>query len=299
MARNSGLIFKAVRSPFFTASIIPVFFAAAYALWRDEVITWPLLALMFLSVLFLHAGTNTINDYYDFKKGVDRPDTFGSSRVLVDGLMAPEKILTISYIFFAAGTALGLIIVAWRGLPILALGITGLLAGYSYSAKPLGLKYSGLGDILVFIFMGPFLVFSAYYALTGIFSPQVIYVSVPIGFLVTSILHANNTRDMGSDKASRVKTLALMLGFSGSKAMYCFLVVAAYLSVVVMVALGSLPLFSLAVFLSSPLAVKNLKAILKAKEDDTQSMATMDIRSAQLHMVYGTLLIVSLILRRY
>lgn len=287
---------QAVRPPFFTASIIPVLLALAFALWKEDKVSWLLFPLMLLSTVFLQAGTNTINDYYDFKKGIDKKTTFGSSRVLVDGLLTPEQLLKETFVLFGICAVLGLIIVAFRGVPLLIMGAIGILGGYFYSAKPVGLKYRGLGDISVFILMGPLLVVSAYYAITGIYNAEVIYASLPVGFLVAAILHANNLRDIVYDKSSGIKTVALTFGLKSAKAEYHFLLAAAFVSVLVMVISGVLPLFSLGVFISLPFAVKNMAAIAQAKEDTLEKVAAMDIRTAQLHMAFGMLLILSLFL---
>lgn len=285
---------QAVRAPFFTASVIPVLLSAAYACWQKAGVSWPLFFLILTATMFLHAGTNTINDYYDFKKGVDKKTTFGSSRVLVDGLMTPRALLIGSYILFGLGFLSGLVLVTFRGAPLLIMGLLGLCGGYLYSAKPLGLKYVGLGDLTVFIFMGPLLVVGAYYAVTGIYDPRVIYVSLPIAFLVTAILHANNLRDIGYDRDAGIRTWTLILGLKAAKANYYCLLIAAYISVVVMVLCGVLPALCLAVFLSLPLAIKNISCIAAAREEHLAEIATMDVRTAQLHLVFGVLYIVSL-----
>lgn len=285
---------QAVRAPFFTASVIPVLLAAAYACWQREAVAWPLFSLVLVSTIFLHAGTNTINDYYDFKKDVDTKTSFGSSRVLVDNLMSPRTLLIGSYVLFGLGFLSGLAVVAFRGVPLLAMGLLGLSAGYLYSAKPLGLKYIGLGDVTVFIFMGPFLVVSAFYAATGLFDPRVIFISLPIAFLVTAILHANNLRDIDCDRSAGIRTWALILGLKAAKLNYYGLLIAAYVSVVVMVFCKILPLYGLAVFLSLPLAVKNILCMAGARQENLAEIAGMDVRTAQLHLVFGGLYVLAL-----
>ena len=284
---------RAVRAPFFTASIVPVLFAAAFTLWTRQSVLWYLLPPLILSVVFLHAGTNTINDYYDFKKGVDKKTTLGSSRVLVDGLMTPRQILVGSYVCFAAGFVIGLIPVVVRGIPVLILGILGLIGGYTYSGKPLGLKYSGLGEFVVFICMGPLLVMSTYYVLTGGYSAQTLYASIPLGLLVTAILHANNMRDSVSDRASGIQTFTTLIGFRAAKIEYYIFLIGAYLGVGVMSILKIFPPQSLAVFFTLPLAVKNMRVISCAKQEKITVLADMDIRTARLHLLFGLVCIIS------
>lgn len=285
---------QAVRAPFFTASVIPVLFAAAYALWHGDPLSWPLTLMTAAGVVCLQAGTNCINDYYDFKKGVDRKDTYGSSRVLVDGLMTPRQVYQEGMALFALGAVLGLGVAFLRGWPVVGLGLVGLAGGYLYSGKPWGLKYLALGDVMVFMLMGPFLVFGAFYALTGVYSLPAAAASLPIGYLVTAIVHANNIRDIRYDTGAGIRTLAIVLGLSGAKAEYYLLLAAAYVSVALMAVLGALPLYTLVVFLSLPLALANIRTVAAAREDDLGTLAAMDIRTAQLHLLFGLLFITAI-----
>ena len=93
---------------------------------------------------------------------MDRPHTYGSSRVLVEGLLTPKEVLTGGIVLFAAGFALGLTMVFFRGAPVFWLGVVGLLGGYFYTGNPVGYKYIALGDFLVFTLMGPLMVIGSY-----------------------------------------------------------------------------------------------------------------------------------------
>lgn len=287
---------QAVRAPFFTASIIPVALAAALARWRQTPVAWGLLPLTLLSAVLLHAGTNLINDYYDFRKGVDRPDTFGSSKILVNGILAPVQIRAASLVCFAAGFFFGLILVLFRGLPLLALGIAGVCAGYLYSGRPVGFKYRGLGDILVFLMMGPLLVGSAFIALTGSCSAGIFWAALPLGFMVTAILHANNTRDIRHDKEAGVVTWANRLGPRKARNWYLLLLAFAYASIIVLTLKGYLPALSLITFLSLPLALKNCRMMLRRESAQPDTLALIDVNTAQLHLVFGVLLISALVI---
>lgn len=294
MRSRLSLWLQAVRAPFYTGSLIPVILGAAIAFAQGKRIPWLLLPLVILASILVHTGTNLANDYFDFKKGVDKKGTFGSSRVLVDGLMPPEKILTATYIAFASGFALSLPLIALRGAPLLALGVIGILAGYLYSGGPQGLKYIGLGELIVFLFMGPLLVIGSFFALTGSYNSSLFYISLPIGFLITAVLFANNLRDIKYDKQAKVVTLVGKLGFSKAKPIYVALVFSAYISVLIMVFAHILPLLSLLTILTLPLALNNVKTILGCEENNTAKISSMDISTAKLHFSFGCLLILSL-----
>jgi len=295
-SRDLRVWFQAARPFSFTASVTPVLLGGVLALGRGETVAWFALPLFLICAVIFHAATNLISDYTDFKKGVDKDYTFGSSGVLVAGLLSPEQVKKGAHVLFGVGFLLGLVLVALRGVPILVLGMIGIAGGYTYTGRPIGYKYFALGDVLVFILMGVLLVVGADYALTGGISFRTFIVSLPISALVTAILHANNLRDIQHDSEAGVKTLAGLLGEERAKMVYVLLIGFAYLSVFFMTMTGILSLWSFLVFLSLPLAAANVKMIRKGRVDQPSRLATADVNTAQLHLAFGLLLIVSVVL---
>jgi 1,4-dihydroxy-2-naphthoate octaprenyltransferase len=287
---------RALRAFAFSATLVPVFVGAALAFSYQGQAAWMLLPLITICALLFHAGTNVLNDYFDFRIGIDKEYTYGSSKVLIDKLLKPRQLLIAGLSMFFIASLLGLIFVAVRGLPILIIGIIGLLGGLFYTAKPVGYKYIGLGDIMVFILMGPLMVVGSYFVLTGGYQNSVLFVSLPVGFLVTAILNANNLRDINYDMQAGIKTISIILGRSKAKIEYYALIAAAYVSVLIMVLAKILPVFSLLVFLSLPLAIKAVISLKKTSLQNTNDIAMLDVRTAQLHLIFGTLLIISIIL---
>lgn len=294
---KASLMMQAVRPFSFSASVVPVLVGTMFALaYYEGEILWYLFPVILIASVLLHAGTNLVSEYYDLKNGVDRKETFGSSKVLVEDLLPPKTVLNAGYISFALGFILGMILVYVHGLPILYLGLIGIAGGVFYTGKPIGYKYVALGDILVFFLMGPLMVVGSFFSLTGVFDWNVAIVSLPVGFLVTAILNANNIRDIKHDTEAQVKTLATILGINAAKKEYYFLVLGAYLSVILMVIGGLLQFWSLLIIISLPVALKNIKDISIAEVNNPEAIAIMDIRTAQLHMQFGLLLTIGLVL---
>ncbi|MBN2482855.1 MAG: 1,4-dihydroxy-2-naphthoate octaprenyltransferase [Candidatus Omnitrophica bacterium] len=284
---------QAIRPFAFTASIIPVTLGAVFAFAGPYPIRWELFPLVLVCALFFHAGTNLVNDYYDFTRGIDTLDSFGSSRILPEHKLTPRQIHRSALFCFGCGFGLGIILVIIHGLPMLGLGMIGLLGGYFYTARPVEYKYRALGDIFVFILMGPLMVIGSFFALTGTYHPGIFYVSLPIGFLVTAILHANNLRDIDHDRQARIKTFANMLGHRNAQIEYLILIGGAYLSVLILIISRTISLWGILVFLSVPVALKNIMAIEKSKPHTPQDLAAIDKETAKLHFLFGALMIVS------
>ena len=280
----------------YTAAVIPVLLGAALTVYLNEAAAWRLLPLILLASFFLQAGTNLVSEYFDYRKGVDRPETYGSSRVLVEKRLDPKQVLLVGMGCFAITACIGLVFVALHGWTILLLGVIGLLGGFFYTAGPLAYKYFGLGDLFVFCLMGPLMVIGSFFVLTGAYDHSVLFISLPVGFLVAGILSGNNLRDISHDTQAHIHTTATILGHRRARWEYVALTLGAYLAVPVMIAFDVLPLWSLLTFLTIPPAIKNIKSALKSHPEKPEEIAMLDVQTAQLHMPFGLLLIISVIL---
>src|SRR5215469_15078844 len=207
---------QAIRAPSLSAAAIPVLLGAAIAA-RDGFFAPGRLLLALIGAMAIQAGTNLINDYYDYRSGADSAESLGPSMVIQRGLLAPEQVWRGGLVAFALGAALGLVLVYLCGWPILAIGIPSVAAGYFYTARPIALAYVALGELTVFLFMGPAIVVGTYYVMALHFTWGALFASIPLGFLVAGILHANNIRDIDSDRVHGKHTLATVLGRQGAR----------------------------------------------------------------------------------
>ena len=293
IAEKAKIWFWACRPFSFTASMVPVFLGAAAAIYLKTPADWLLFPLVVLASLAIHAATNLINDYFDYVKGVDRNETFGSSRLLVEGVLLARHVLAGGIFLFALTAAIGLVFIAFRGLPILIIGLVGILGGFFYTAAPLAYKYRGIGDAMVFLLMGPLMVIGSFLVLTGRYEHFVLWISLPVGFLVAAILSANNLRDIEHDRRAGICTTACLLGRPAARIEYSVLIICAYAAVLIMAILKILPVWSLATLIIAPLGVKNIRSALAAEKPE--QIARLDVQTAQFHLVFGVLLIISLI----
>ncbi len=296
-----SLWMQAVRAFSFTASITPVLLGAALALSFNGTVYWYLLPLIAVCSVMMHAATNLVSDYFDFKRGVDTKESYGSSRILVDGLLAPSSVYRVGLLLFAITFVLGLFMVVERGTPVLILGVIGIFGGYFYcGGGSAAYKYFAVGDVLVFLLMGPLMVCGSYYVLTGTINDTVIYASLPIGCLVAAILIANNIRDISHDRKANLHTVATLLGPSASRWEYILIVVAAFVIVIVLVALKMLSPWTLLVLLSFPPALKNLRAIRAADPMGApEAIAMTDVHTAQHHFLFGALYSIGCVLAHW
>lgn len=280
---------RAIRPWSFTAAMIPVLlggcFAAYEGLLRPE-----LLVLALIGSVAIQAGTNLINDYYDHEKGVDSTESLGIGDAIQRGELTPRQVFIGGMVAFAIGSLIGLYLVSVAGPFILWLGLLSVLVGYFYTAGPFALAYIGLGELAVFIFMGPVMVVGSYYLHTGAVTWPVVLASLPVSFLVAAILHANNLRDLETDKRSGKRTLATLLGRTGANIEYYVLIGGTYLSLVLVVALGMVPWLTLLALLTLPLAWRLIQIV--AREREPRALHPVLQQTSRLHMQFGVLLLV-------
>jgi len=276
-----------------TASIVPVCAAGALAL-LDGLMNWGLFALALVAAVLLQVGTNVINEVYDVRKGIDSITSPRASQALVTGRVTERDAFRLAYAAFAVCAVLGLVLVAVRGWPLLLIGAFGLVMGWGYTAPPLQYKYRALGLPLVFLLMGPLMVVGAYFAVTGQWSWQAAVASVPIGLLVTAILHGNEWRDIGEDARAGIRTISITAGRSVAHWIYVVLLVGAYVTLALGVAFDLLPRLSLLAVLSMPLLVQALRASELGATGQQREIAMIDRNTARLHAAFGALFVLGL-----
>ena len=176
---------RAVRAPFFTASLVPVLLGAVVAWHRTGIFNWGYFFLTLMGIIFINAGTNLTNDYFDHTSKNDElnrnPTPFsGGSRVIQEGLIKPRKVLYAALAFFALGSLAGLYLNhVLEGNIILVLGIIGIFLGFFYTADPLRIGYTGFGELVVGIGLGPLVVIGSYYVQAPELSREAFCVSLP------------------------------------------------------------------------------------------------------------------------
>jgi 1,4-dihydroxy-2-naphthoate octaprenyltransferase len=293
VARRVTAWWEIVRPFSFTASLLPVAVAGAVAFQQGRM-RWPLFIAALLGGLFLHLGTNVINEIYDVRHGIDAITSPRMSMAILKGRITEREAFLTAWTGFGLSILTGIYLIAVRGWPILALGLLGFTGGYFYTAPPFQYKYRALGLPLVFTLMGPVMVMGGYYAVTGTFDPRLLIVSVPVGLLVTAILHGNEWRDIAEDSRHGFTTLSAQLGREAAHWIYVMLVLGAYVALAIGVMLNVLPTLSLLALLSLPFAAWLLRAAELGASGHLRSIAMIDLMTARLHSAFGALLVLGL-----
>lgn len=261
-------------------SIIPALTAVFLSAWKDGFSIF-LGILGIVGVAFAHLSMNLIDDYFDYKKmesgyrdALVREGIRARTQkcpYLVSG-QATMKQLKIAILIFAMPAFLAAgVIFAFRGLPIVIVGLITLFLGISYSGNPLKFSYRGLGELIIGIIFGPLIVIGISFASAGSLDLLQIITGIAMGFLVTNILFTHSVLDYEADLRAGKSTLAgllkkksLKLVFSGLFSIFPYIVfVAGWI-------FNFYQIYYLLVLLTLPWAISlvvSMKRFLYSKQD--------------------------------
>jgi len=294
LGRRLAGAWEVVRPFSFTASLLPVSVGGAIALGQGRM-HWPLFVAALLGALGLHIGTNVTNEIYDVRHGIDSITSPRMSMAILKGRISERGAFIVAWSGFILALLMGIFLTLHRGWPIVLLGLIGFIGGYFYTAPPFQYKYRALGLPLVFLLMGPLMVVGAYYAVTGTFDASLLVVSLPVGLLVTAILHGNEWRDVAEDTRHGFTTFSAQVGRDAAHWVYVMLVLGAYVAVGLAVMVGALPKLALLTLLSLPLLAWILRDAERGAEGHLRAIAMIDLMTARLHGAFGLLLLVGLV----
>ena len=294
LGRRLAGAWEVVRPFSFTASVLPVSVGGAIALSQGRM-HWPLFLAALLGALGLHIGTNVINEIYDVRHGIDSITSPRMSMAILKGRISERDAFIVAWSGFILALLMGIFLLLHRGWPIVLLGLIGFVGGYFYTAPPFQYKYRALGLPLVFLLMGPLMVAGSYFAVTGTFDPNVLIVSLPVGLLVTAILHGNEWRDVAEDTRHGFTTFSAQVGRETAHWVYVMLILGAYVAVGLAVMVGALPTLALLTLFSLPLVAWILRDAERGAEGHLRAIAMIDLMTARLHGAFGALLLVGLV----
>ncbi len=245
-------------------------FLAIYA----DTYSWTIIILAIVTTLFLQILSNLANDYGDGIKGTDNANRVGPKRTIQSGEITPAemKIGIIVFILLSLISGVILIIVSlgsnWAiGLLFLVIGILAIAAAIKYTVGNKAYGYSGMGDIMVFLFFGPVAVIGIYYLLTSNVPTTFFLPAFSMGLLSTGVLNLNNMRDMKNDADSGKHTMALMLGYGNAKIYHFLLVTIALTLAIVFTMLNFSSIWQFIYLITYPVIVKDLITISRIQDN--------------------------------
>ncbi len=290
------LTLRTTRLPFLTATLVPVLLGILIAATHGA---FDLVAalLTIIGACFVQLGLNVANDVFDSVQGADEanvtPTQFsGGSRVIQYGLVSLRQMATLATVCYVTAGVIGLILLATHGsTALLVIGVVGFVVSLGYTAPPLKFVYRGLGEIAVAFGFGPLMLLGAYVVQTGgALSWEPFVASIPVALLVALILYVNEIPDRRGDAYAHKRTLPVRFSQAAVIGGYNVAVGAAYIVLVVGVAAGVLPIPTLLMLLTIPLAIRVSRGLGPYYDNPYGLMAIMGT-NVQLHLRAGLLLL--------
>jgi 1,4-dihydroxy-2-naphthoate octaprenyltransferase len=240
-------VFSMVRYRFFLyAGLLPYLLGAAWAYamtgMLDAPIFWTGLGGVVLSVI----GVEAFNEYFDSRMGTDRVFNPAELPPMSDGVM------WLGIAAFAAALAVGVYLTARGGWPILAFALLGGMAAIFYVAPPIRWAYRGLGETVIALSYGPWMVLGSLYLHTHAVSWAALLASLVPGFLIMALAVVNAIPDFHQDRLVGKRNLVVRVGRRRAVGLYLALAAAGLAVAAIGVALGIFPPACLATLLALP-----------------------------------------------
>lgn len=209
----------AARPKTLTGAAVPVMVGVASA-FSDGYFQLIPAVLCFLFAFLMQIDANFINDYFDFRKGLDDEKRLGPKRACAEGwitLPAMQKGIVATTLL---SCITGLPLVYYGGWTMIFLGICCVMFCFLYTTCMARL---GLGDLLVLVFFGLVPVCATYYLQAGTVAPLVWILSLSCGLVIDCLLVVNNYRDRDNDREGGKITLVVRIGEKASEQLYLWL----------------------------------------------------------------------------
>jgi len=282
---------RVIRVRFLLASVIAVSVGLAITWWYTSSITVLDAILTMCGVLALHASVDLLNDYWDFKRGLDtatnRTKMSGGSGVLPAGLLKPTQVYAAGIAFLIIGTIIGIYFVATGGIIIGIILAFAVISIYFYSTKIIDW---GLAEIFVAI-KGSMIVMGTYFVQTSQITEQSVLGGIVIGVLSSLVLFITSFPDHDADKAKGRKTLVISLGMQKACSILWVFPTIAYGITIIAVVFEIFPIFCLIILVTIPLIIKSGQK-LKQNYDELTNLIPVMSSTMQLRRLTGALLVV-------
>jgi len=252
-------------------------------------------ALTMIGVISLHASVDLLNDYWDFKRGIDtntqRTGMSGGTGVLPEELLKPSQVYKAGIGFLIFGGVVGGFFVFTFGITIAIILSFAILSIYFYSTK---LVNWGLAEVFVAI-KGTMIVLGTFYIQTNQILEVPIFAGIVVGVLSATVLFITSFPDHDADKQKGRRTLVILFGKEKASVAYWGFPVIVYSIIFILVVTEYFPVYTLLTLFAIPLVIKSGMK-LKSVYDDTKKMIQPMSTTISFSRICGALLILGFLI---
>jgi len=286
---------RVIRVRFLLASVIAVSLGLALNWWQNFSID-PLDAiLIFAGVMALHASVDLLNDFWDFKRGIDTKTTrtkmSGGTGVLPEGLLKPSSVYRAGIAFLIIGSVIGGYFIITDGIVIgIILGFA-ILSIYFYSTK---IVDSGLGEFFVAV-KSSMIVIGTFYIQSGQITIESILGGIVVGVLSSLVLFIASFPDHDADKSKGRKSLVIAVGKEKASKLFWIFPLVSYFVIIIGVSTNLFPILSLITLLGIPLMIKSGLGLRK-NFDSIENLVPFMSSTLMFSRITGALFVVSFLI---
>lgn len=218
----------AIRPRSLLVAVSPVLVGTSMGFARTGVIDARIALLVLAAALLMQVITNLQNDVgYTVRRAPGGMHT-GGARATADGSLSIFAVRMAIIVAAIVALAVGLVLVAYRGWPVLAVGVASLVAALAYMGGPKPIAYTPFGELTVFAFFGVVAVTGTDWMVTGSVGAATVLAALAIGALAAAALAVNNHRDAAHDRLVGRRTFAVAFGPIASRRLFALLLFGAF-----------------------------------------------------------------------
>lgn len=286
---------RVIRVRFLLASVIAVSVGLALTWQQNSSIDLLDAILIFAGVMALHASVDLLNDFWDFKRGIDtktkRTKMSGGTGVLPEGLLKPSSVYRAGIVFLIIGSVIGSYFVITHGIIIgIILGFA-ILSIYFYSTK---IVDSGLGEFFVAV-KGSMIVIGTFFIQSGEITIESILGGIVVGVLSSLVLFIASFPDHDADKSKGRKSLVIAVGKEKAAKLFWIFPLISYITIIIGVSANLFPLVSLITLVTIPLMIKSGLGLRK-NFDSIENLVPFMSSTLMFSRITGALFVVSFLI---
>ena len=266
---------RAIRIRFLLASVIAVSLGLSVTWWHSGTIDIFQAALTMAGVIALHASVDLLNDYWDFKRGIDtrtkRTGMSGGTGVLPEGLLKPKSVYNAGILFLVAGGLIGGYFVVLHGVVIGVILAFAIMSIYFYSTK---IVNWGLAEVFVAV-KGTLIVMGTYYIQNSELTDVVVLSGIVVGVLSSLVLFVASFPDHDADKEKGRRTLVILAGRQKAVSIFYIFPIISYGIIIGCVAMSIIPVFCMISLAAIPVVISSIRKLKSSISDEDKIIPAM------------------------
>lgn len=261
--------FRVTRPTFLLGSVALAILGTSIA-WWDGSFNLSNAILAFLGLLLWHTSANVLNEYSDFRSGIDartrRTPFSGGSGVLPAGLLSSRSVLHLGLLLFAMAIPIWIYLIVMKGLLLLPLLLAGGLCVFLYTPV---LTKQRLAEVSSSIGIGMLPILAFYFVQTGGYTLEVGLVAVASGLLLFDVHLLAEFPDVEADVVGGRKTLPITLSRNGASYVYVAAGLAFYAWIAAWAATGLMPRTVLFTLMTLPIYLLTVRGAFNYRDQKT------------------------------